>query len=297
MNMTLGSLILRGRRKFGDGLTVFFYRDIVRPKILNTPPVIGLHESEAEIHVLTSATDWMNLVWTLKSFYAVSPRRFLLSIHGDSTLSCDAVQDLQYIFPDARIITAVEADDAVLPTLREHPKCYTFRSRNTLARKIFDFRHFLRGQRIALFDSDLLFFDPPTAWIAHIESGDDERNVFNEDVGTAYAVPLREIQEHCGEVITNLNSGFGVVYPDSLRLDWLEEFLSIPGMLDGHFWRIEQTLFALCSTRFGVELLPDDYRVYLEPGLAGRPFRHYVGAVRHLMYSEGMRALVPRLLK
>ena len=81
-----------------------------------------------------------------------------------------------------------------------------------------------------------------------------------------------------------------------MPLEWIEEFLSIPGMLEGHFWRIEQTLYALCASRFGVELLPDDYRVFLDGNLGDRPFRHYVGAVRDRMYTEGMRRLAPLLL-
>lgn len=77
-------------------------------------------------------------------------------------------------------------------------------------------------------------------------------------------------------------------------LDWIEEFLALPSLKAGHFWRIEQTLFALCSSRFGFEHLPAEYTVRLEPGLGGRPFRHYVGAIRHLMYGEGMRYLANR---
>ena len=65
-------------------------------------------------------------------------------------------------------------------------------------------------------------------------------------------------------------------------------------MLDGYPWRIEQTLYALCSSRFGAELLPDEYTIRPEPGIGGRCFRHYSGAIRHLMYSEGMRELVQR---
>ena len=121
-------------------------------------------------------------------------------------------------------------------------------------------------------------------------------NVFNADVGTAYGIPLAALTALGHEVVADVNSGFGLVLRESLPLDWLEEFLSVPGLIDGHFWRIEQTLFALCSTRLGVELLPEDYRVHLGRGSRGRPMRHYVGAVRHLMYAEGMRDLAPRLL-
>ena len=57
------------------------------------------------------------------------------------------------------------------------------------------------------------------------------------------------------------------------------------------FGRIEQTLFALCSSRYGVELLPEAYDVHLDEGIRG-PVRHYVGAVRQQMYGEGIRRLL-----
>jgi hypothetical protein len=81
-----------------------------------------------------------------------------------------------------------------------------------------------------------------------------------------------------------------LIHRDSLKLEWIEEFLGLPGIL-GHFWRIEQTVFALCSARHGVELLPPEYRVSLSAGTEGCVAKHYIGAVRHLMYGEGMRRL------
>ena len=76
-----------------------------------------------------------------------------------------------------------------------------------------------------------------------------------------------------------------------MKLDCIEEFHALPDIV-GHFWRIEQTLFALCSSRFGVELLPSEYDVHLEGGINGSPSRHYVGAIRHKMYGEGIKQLV-----
>ena len=78
---------------------------------------------------------------------------------------------------------------------------------------------------------------------------------------------------------------------ESISFELLEEFLSVPELLEGHFWLREQTLFALCSSKHGAEHLPGEYRVSLEKGIHGRPVKHYVGAIRQLMYSEGMRKL------
>jgi len=62
-------------------------------------------------------------------------------------------------------------------------------------------------------------------------------------------------------------------------------------MLD-HPWRFEQTLLALCSCRYGVELLPKEYDVHLTGGIDGTPCRHYVGTIRHLFYGEGIHRLL-----
>jgi hypothetical protein len=40
-----------------------------------------------------------------------------------------------------------------------------------------------------------------------------------------------------------VNTGLALVHRRSIRWDWTEEFLALRGILDGHFWRIEQALF------------------------------------------------------
>ena len=84
--MSVGGLLLKFQQTFGHGLLVAYYRDVVRPRILRTPPVVGTTDRSCEIHVLTSASDWLNLIWTLKSFYQFSSKRYVLCIHGDKPL-------------------------------------------------------------------------------------------------------------------------------------------------------------------------------------------------------------------
>ena len=87
-----------------------------------------------------------------------------------------------------------------------------------------------------------------------------------------------------------INSGLGLLHRASLRFDWVEEFLGLPDILS-HSHQIEQTLIALCSARFGFEMLPAEYDVHLGPRRPGAPIRHYTGPIRHLMFSEGIRTL------
>lgn len=292
MRFTPGALWLGLRQTFGHGINVAWYRDVVRPQIMTTGPVVGTTDTRCEIHVLTSKGDWLNLLWTLKSFYYMSRRRYALCIHEDGTLADGEISALATHFPHARIIRRSTADATAEQELRNFPRSLEFRRTNLLAPKLFDFAIFLEGERMAVFDSDLLFFDEPRIFLQRVEDKGYQRNTFNADCGDAYTVDASQVPGLVGhKLVPRVNSGFGLVHRGSICWEWIEEFLGLPGILDGHFWRIEQTLFALCSSRYGVDLLPDEYTVDLHGSLNRKPFRHYVGAIRHLMYSEG----IPRL--
>jgi hypothetical protein len=266
---------------------------VVRPRILSTSPILDTTDKRCEIHVLTSKEDWLNLVWTLKSFYVASNRRYSLCIHEDGSLKAAECAVLREHFPAARIIRRDEADAKVVEALHDFPRSLQFRNGNLLAPKLFDFAIFLRSDRMALFDSDLLFFAEPKIYLQRIEDPSYRRNTFNADFGHAYTVDPDAVRPLIGHDLQRLvNSGLGLVHRGSIRWDWTEEFLALPGILAGHFWRIEQTLFALCSSRYGVELLPEEYTLRLEAGIGTRCFRHYNGTIRHLMFSEGIAWLM-----
>jgi len=292
MRLTPGAIRLRFNQKFQHGLRVAWFRDVVRPRILNTPPVADTSDRRFEIHVLTSRHDWLNLIWSLKSFYAASGRRYALCIHEDGTLDRFALSSLQQHFPAARIIRRQEADRRLAQELDGFPRSAQFRKANLLSLKVFDFIAFLEADRMVLFDSDLLFFDEPTAYLSRLEDGGYRLNAFNADCESAYTVDADAVRGRLGfELLPRVNSGFGIIHRESMRLQWIEEFLAVPGIVEGHFWRIEQTLYALCGSRHGAELLPPDYDVRLQAGIPPRIFRHYVGAIRHLMYGEGIAHL------
>ena len=293
MRLTPGALQLRLNQTFKHGLRVAWFRDVVRPRILNTPPVAETSDRRFEIHVLTSRQDWLNLIWSLKSFYAASDRRYALCIHEDGTLDPFALASLQQHFPLARIIRRQEADQRLARELVAFPRSSQFRKTNLLALKVFDFISFLQAERMVLFDSDLLFFDEPTDYLSRLEDGNYRLNAFNADCESAYTIDAEAVRALLGfDMLARVNSGFGVIHRGSMKLEWIEEFLAVPGLAEGHFWRIEQTLYALCGSRYGAELLPQAYDVRLEAGIPPRIFRHYVGAVRHLMYGEGIARLV-----
>jgi hypothetical protein len=266
----------------------------VRPRILSTGPIECGGDKSCEIHVLTSAADWLNLVWALKSFYFYSKRKYSLCIHDDGSLGSHEASTLRKHFPGARLISRMEADGKLEEVLASYPRSLAFRRSNHLAPKVFDFAHYLTAPRLLLLDSDILFFTEPVELLRRIEDTAYKLNSVNGDVSSAYTIDADIVRLTLGlEMPQRFNSGLGLIHRESMRFDWIEEFLALPGII-GHFWRIEQTIYALCSARFGVEMLPAGYDVHLDRGIGGRPCRHYIGAIRHLMYSEGIRDLVRR---
>ena len=191
MRLTPGAIWLRANQKYGHGLRVAWYRDVVRPRILSTPPIAGTTDKRCEIHVLTSKGDWLNLIWALKSFYIASGRRYALCIHEDGSLDSAELSALRAHFPDARIIRRAEADAKLAETLRDFPRSLAFRNSNLLAPKVFDFTAFLESDRMGLFDSDLLFFAKPKIYLQRVEDVAYRLNTFNSDVGEAYTVDAR----------------------------------------------------------------------------------------------------------
>lgn len=290
--MSVGSALYQVRTKYKHGWRVAYWRDKVRPRILQTPPVTQTNNLTCEIHVLTSDNDYLNLLWALKSFYKASGRSYALCIHDDGSLTEKGRDVLQGHFPQARLINRAPSDAEMAERLRPFPRAAEFRRTNHLAPKVFDFIAHLQSERMFLLDSDVLFFEEPKVLLERLENSDYRLNSVNSDVESAYTVEPNEVEKLTGvRLIERFNSGLGVIQRDSMRLDWIEEFLALPGIV-GHFWRIEQTLYALCSSRFGTELLPAEYNVRLSSGIDGSPSRHYVGSIRHLMYGEGISHLV-----
>ena len=286
---TPGRLLYLWKLKYGDGPRVTYYRDVVRPRILQAPPV-HTGEGVCEIHVLTSAADWLNLLWALHSFYRVSGRRYPLCIHDDGTLPAAAAAELRRAFPDARLVTRAESDARVNALLANYPRCLALRRTNTLAHKVLDFAAFLESDRMMILDSDILFFAEPTRLIEILESS--ARNSLNRDWRDGYTIDIPTVAPLLDFTLPPLiNSGLGLLHRASLRYDWMEEFLALPDILSHHH-KIEQTLFALCCSRFGYEMLPAEYDVHTGPRAPGVPSRHYTGPIRHLMYGEGVRDLV-----
>ena len=284
------------RAKFQHGLKSAWYRDIIRPRILKTAPVTSLADSSCEIHVLTSKDDWLNLIWVLKSLFQFEECRFNLCIHEDGTVPPEGIEHLRRLFPTARFVDRRMADARLEKLLKDYPLAYQFRFSNPFSMKVFDFAEFLENDRMFLIDSDILFFKRPEVILGRIKNASYKSNSLNRDWDYGYSVPMELIERSCDfGVASHINSGLGLIHRESLNFDWIEQFLQIPGILE-YRHRIEQTLIALCSCKYGYEMLPAEYDVSLRKTRFDFPVKHYTSPIRQSMYREGMAALQKKLL-
>jgi hypothetical protein len=282
------------RRLHHEGWTTPYWRNQVRPRILDTPPCHADRQSDVKIHMLVSHDDLLNLLWTLKSFYHFSERGYPAVIHDDGTLTTADCELLRRHFPDSRVISAAEAETTVAAALKSYPRCARYRAMHSLARKVFDFGCYFRGRRMLLLDSDLVFFQRPDELLSRLDGEYSDRNAFNAGQNLMLNISALEARQQFGiDLVERINSGLAVLRPEVFNFDWMEEFLGSESIWSGHVWRIEQTLLALAASRDGVDLLLErEYRVSLNEGSSGCVVKHYVGVVRHLMYREGIARLV-----
>lgn len=277
-----------------EGFDRAFTRMRIQRQILSTKPLATASTGDIEVRVLTWRRDWINLIWMLKSFYFFAGVNFPLYIH-DGGLDAAGTQALREHFPNARLITQPESDQAVRQFFQDHHwhRCLEYRLLNPTTRKLFDFFCMSQAKVLLSIDSDIVFFRQPELLINPDLSA--KLNYYNRDSSYQYSLPLTEIKSRFGVSLPPLiNSGLSRCHREALRFDLINDWLADADLFADR-WVTEQTLHAMASAHFGVELLPASYALGTEPGMPDDCIcKHYPGYFRPLLYEEGMAELIRR---
>lgn len=275
-----------------EGWKDAFLRWRIQNGILATPPLHTSREGEVEVRALTWRRDWKNLIWALKSFYHHAGRSYPLYIH-DGGLNLEGQAQLRKHFPDAYFPSRDDAEKEVsrVFTERKLHRCLAYRRKNTTTFKLFDFFAMSQAKTLISIDSDILFYQHP----AELLDGQPGKNVYNRDATYWYSMSLDELEQRFGiRPPSHINSGLARIDTCSIDFEAIDQWLADPKLFSDD-WVTEQTLHALCSTRYGVELLPPEYVVStVRGGLDTAVCKHYPGNKRPLLYQEGMPELVRR---
>lgn len=260
--------------------------------ILATPPIRTAKSGSTEVRILTWRRDCLNSIWALKSFYHFSQVDYPLFIH-DGGLKKSQFHQLQYHFPDAVLIPLDRGDNYTIKEMekRQLNRCLLYRQKNISTRKLFDFYIMSQADFLVSIDSDIVFFQKPAELLA--SPINFTKNKYNKDIKYFYSMELDEMEAAFGiRPIPLINSGLSLVKRDSINFSKIEEWLEHPKLFADK-WVTEQTLHALASTIYGVELLPDKYCVSTHPGLeSDLVCKHYPGYSKELLYREGMQHLL-----
>ena len=245
-----------------------------------------------EVRALTWRRDCLNLIWTLKSFYHFSEVDYPLYIH-DEDWCPDRLNLLVGISRTRRSFAVARLINRFARYSKKVSRCVAYRRKNPTTRKLFDF-FLMSGADYAIpIDSDIVFFRKPELLCA--PSWRIPKNLYNKDESGWYSMSPDELEANFGiRPPERINSGLSVIRRESIDFEAMEQWMAHPKLF-ADLWVTEQTLHALCSTVYGVEMLPETYRVSIRPGLpAGTVCKHYPGFFRPLLYEEGMTHLVRR---
>jgi len=171
-----------------------------------------------------------------------------LQIHDDGTLTDKDVDTLRDSFPSAKVISKLEADNAVFPRLAGYPACAEYRRRHPLAMKLFDICVLQNDSEPFLFcDSDVFFFRRFSLPL----SNNGPEAIFMRDTQHAYALyPWQVRPLGRQKVAGRVNTGFMRLHPAALKLDLVEGYLSQADLgmaLPKKAQWIEQTCWSILS--------------------------------------------------
>lgn len=249
------------------------------------------------------ARDWLNGLWTIRSFSHFVRQPFQLVIFCDASVTEDMQSKMRHRLPGADVISCEVPSLTVKNAFAEkYPEVYRLRNsgRFFTLPKVVDSYAQRRRDVVLSIDPDVLFFAPPTEMLAGTEG--------NPPWAARFNVPTKPTDRRGGFSIDEeaLAQKFGLRYPERFgcglgpinyaRADWdlIERIITELPPDPERAFLLDQTVFALWCAAVGWEQLPPArYSIAPVESLDGVVARHYFSKTRDLFYTEG----IPQLLK
>ncbi|MEQ1862370.1 MAG: hypothetical protein ABMA13_20825 [Chthoniobacteraceae bacterium] len=286
------------------GWRLLWHRYVTRRRILDAGSIPCPENADLEVHMQVCARDWLNALWTLRSFRHYAKRPFQLVLLCDRSVTEAIRARLRHRLPGADVIACEQPSSLVRECFAgKFPALYRLRTGGqffTLPKVMDSFAQRRRDVVLSI-DPDVLFFDhpdellenpdPSATWVARFNA---PRNPTDRRGGFA-------IDED-----TLLHS-FGLGYPERFgcglgpvnyaRADWdlIERIVSELPPDPERAFLLDQTIFAIWCAKFGWEpLAPARYAIDPVENLDGVVARHYYSKTRDLLYVEGIAELTRR---
>lgn len=245
--------------------------------------------------------DWLNGLWTLKSFRRFGGQDFRLVLLDDGSIGAPERARYRAHFPGIVMAAEAEVAERVERELRPvagHIADLWHRGEYFTLPKVVDSSLLARNETILTLDPDVLFFLEPTELLDAVRQGLPGFALLNRRANArhhdgSFCLDLPQLREHWGiEFPLGFGIGLGALCPR--RLDWrfVDEVFRREEIIFPLRFMIDQTITALAAARAGCQFL-DPRRYAIDPvaSLYGVVARHYYSQTRDLMYLEGIPAL------
>lgn len=259
---------------------------------IRTTPRQCFADAGFSIHMLLCHADVDMALWCLKSFTRFAALSPPIVIHDDGSLSADDAALLQAHLARCTVVARDAADRRADAALQAYPICRRMRRTAGFhcALKLFDPWLFAPGDRIALIDSDVLFFRRPNEFLACAEDG---TACFSADYQDAYAVDPAALRDALGiDLFDRVNAGLMALPRTAFDLDLIERYFAAFPAAIPDINRHEQTLYALLLSRAGARRLGAGYQIGQRPLGPGTVSHHFVNdGSRRRFFTHGVRRL------
>ena len=276
----------------------------LRSRILQAAPVDCPPDAEREVHTQVCQRDWLNALWSLRSFrhFGGEPFRLVVHPHG---LSEQARSTIVRHFPGVVLSDETDVRQQIIGQWgTRYPTLVRFRQDAAFFTlpKVIDSHFLAKNEYYITLDPDVLFFSEPLEMMAIVANPSGKAACFNvlreKAVGSkgCYIVDEGALEhEYNIKLDPHFGIGCGWVRPGACDWDLVEAVLAEIPLIPGFDFMMDQTVSALMVAKPGYVTL-DRSRYTIEPvkSLDGVVTRHYYSKTRDLMYLEGMRTLARR---
>jgi hypothetical protein len=281
---------------YGD-IKYFYYKHLYINSILKTNSIFLNSECNLDLHTLTCQKDFINTIWSLKSFYNFAEIRPRLVVYNDGSLTNDSKKIFYDHFLNCEIIDREDFNYDMEKFLKSYKSCLKYVKFKSFycALKLFGPMFYTRSDYILYFDSDVLFFNKPSELLECIEN---RTPFFMSDYQDAYSHSLEFLERMINfHIISKVNAGlFHVAKRDFVdNMELVDSYLrKVPeiGSNDRRVNRHEQTLVAILLSKANGVRLGHDYQISKQPVTDKTVCHHFVNdGSRPDFYRIGLRRL------
>ena len=273
------------------------HAESLRSTISSLPPIALGTDCEDEIHLLCGHRHTPLGCFALWSLLRYVQFDVAVFVHDDGSLD-DADRGLwESRFSNIVVVTPDQsrATRSKFFAAHDFPLLEQMSREHIYAKKLLDFHLVGPGKRIAMLDTDVLFFRQPDELLSvwdRLAAGVGIISTF-DDIGSSYAADTRAIARAVGQIPERFNAGMCLLQKfGTTDFSEVERVLGLmanqQGDLLGHLWA-EQTIYAIMAGRRTLHRMSPEYQI---GGATGNPVAvHYAGLFRELFFTEG----IPRL--